>query len=73
MTIMTNDSVRFWGLCNRFCRGMGKIWRSGVQRMEIIRNFAANKLKTNYAKDFINGRIRAGERIDNEWSKENSS
>ena len=30
------------------------------------------KLKTDYAKDFINGRIRAGKRIDNEWSKEDS-
>ena len=43
--------------------------------MEIFRNFAAkkNKLRTNYAKDFINGRIRAGKRIDNEWSKKDSS
>jgi hypothetical protein len=32
-----------------------------------------NKLKADYEKDFINGRIRAGKRIDNEWSEENSS
>ena len=31
-----------------------------------------NKLKTDYATDFINGRIRAGKRIDNEWSKKDS-
>ena len=30
------------------------------------------KLKTDYEKDFINGRIRAGKRIDNEWSKKDS-